>query len=128
MEFARKHMHLNLMPWKNVIWSYESISTVSVYNNDYVHRRGFNGREALIRPHLFPHFSPIRTLPYTMSGSNLVVFCLGTLPGDFKTPERCDKGEIISSQVLNARYMVIYISRIDIYGQFTERLPISKIK
>ena len=48
MEFARKHMHLNLMQWKNVIWSYESISTVSVYNNDYVYRRGFIGREALI--------------------------------------------------------------------------------
>ena len=116
------------MQWKNVIWSYESISTVSVYNNDYVQRRGFNGREALIQPHLFPHLSPIRTLPYTMSGSNLVVFCLGTPPGDFKTPERCDKGEIISSQVLNARYMVIYISRIYIYGQFTQPTPKSKNK
>ena len=116
------------MQWKNVIWSYESISTASVYNNDYVYRRAFIHRETLIRPHFFHQLSPIRTLPFTMSGSNLIVFCLGTLPGDFKTPERCDKEEIIYSQVSNARYMVIYISRIDIYGQFTERTPKSKIK
>ena len=72
MEFARKHMHLNLMQWKNVIWSYESISTVSVYNNDYDYRRGFIGREALIRPHLFPQLrqfgrSHIRYLDQTWS-------------------------------------------------------------
>ena len=113
---------------KNVIWSYGSILTASVYNNDYVYTRAFIHRETLIRPHFFHQLSPIRTLPFTMSGSNLIVFCLGTLPGDFITLERCDKEEIIYFQLLNAQYMLIYISRIDIYGQFTEHLPISKIK
>ena len=39
LEFARKHMHWNLRQWKNIIWSDESMFTVSTNNAKKVYMR-----------------------------------------------------------------------------------------
>ena len=39
LQFARKHMHWNMRQWKNVIWSDESIFTVSDNSSKTVYRR-----------------------------------------------------------------------------------------
>ena len=84
MAFARKHMHWNLRQWKNVIWRDESLFTVSDYNNNYVYRRAVLETDALILNHLIPKLSPSWSLPFTMSGTTLVVRCLGTLLGAYQ--------------------------------------------